>query len=125
MIREDNTLGVWFREGATFTIHKDGTRIYTRGDDFIVEKDGYAPVRIYRCSGGAGFDTQFAPTGLREDANTPEEEIYSGAPLDVRERAFGGRITEALLPDKTHVTTFKEAVNGGLPQTVHLVARPD
>ena len=74
MIREDGTLGVWYREGVTFTIHKDGTRICTREDCIIVEKDGYAPVRIWAstASGEGSFTTQFAPAVVKDEERTPE-----------------------------------------------------
>ena len=100
MIREDGTLGVWYREGATFTIHKDGTRICTRAENIIVEKDGYAPVRIWGSVASDGnFNTQFAPTVTKDEERTPEEDQYSGASLDIRERAIDGRIIETLFPD--------------------------
>ena len=48
MFREDDVISILYTDGRIYTVHKDGTRMFTSSDEteIVIEKEGYATVRI-------------------------------------------------------------------------------
>jgi hypothetical protein len=122
MIREDFVLSITYTNGSVFTQHHDGTKFLVSADgrDTIIEKQGFAPVKVI-------FDT------VKARANTIIGLGGTDALMgfdDIIERSCDGRICETFLPDGCVVQTYRErqeleGFNNFSTNTVHLFRRAD
>ena len=99
MKREDKVEVVYYPDGAIYTQHKDGTKIWTspNKDEIIVEHENYATVKVrydpYKQRNGAviGHGGAFAEVGYN----------------NLFERSWDGRIVETYLHDGTKVSGYR------------------
>lgn len=94
--REDMVMIIKYSDGAQITQHRDGTKMHVApdGSTVLVEKEGYAPVKVRR-------------NGKQNNVLTYLD-ARKGA-QDLLERCYDGRIMEVFLPDGSRLATFNQA----------------
>ena len=94
--REDMVMIIRYSDGTQVTQHRDGTKMHVASDGgtVLVEKEGYAPVKVRR-------------TGKQNNVLTYLD-AHKGS-QDLLERSYDGLIMEVFLPDGSRLATFNQA----------------
>ena len=124
--REDNVVVVTFKDGAMYTQHSDGTRIFTSPDktEITIEHDGkprpsflphldYATMKVrYDPSKSSDSDAQAGEQGQQDAGKvfTASGEDACAGQTNLMERSSDGRVVETYLHDGTKVCGFRENV---------------
>jgi len=122
LIRSDKVMLIYYNDNTTLIMHHDDTLIYSKNDgsERIIERKGFAPVKIY-------FDA------FKSRAKTVIGMGGTNALMgydNIMERSNYGFLIETYLPDKTIVQTYKEkqqleGYNNFSNNTIHLFKRRD
>ena len=112
IVREDNVKTIEYPDGSKIVLHNDGTKIYTSSTvkevtNYTIENDSFATVEI-------SYDEVKKRTQTTIAAGSTEALIGSD---NLMNRAYDGRLSKIILPDKTLVFVYKEKQSTELFET--------